>query len=157
MVARTIAGSCALGDTARVVSQNNVELVRRVFDASARRDAATILSLYDPGVEWEAVDSVLMGGRYQGHEGLRRFWREWYGTWQNVEDTLEELIDAGEHVISVVRNRGRGRASGADVEYTQYAVWTIREGKVVRVLWFGTREEAFEAAGQRRARRGRDL
>jgi len=145
-----------LRDTGRVVSQNNVELVRRVFDASARRDVATILSLYDPGVEWEAAHGLLMSGRYHGHEGLRRFWREWYGIWQNVEDTLEELIDAGEHVISVVKNRGRGRASGADVEWTQYALWTIRDGKVVRVLWFRTREEAFEAAEQRRAPRGRD-
>jgi hypothetical protein len=62
-----------------------------------------------------------------------------------VEDDCEELIDAGEHVISVVTSRARGRVSGLEVECT--GVWTIHEGKVVRVEWFESREEALEAAG----------
>ncbi len=44
--------------------------------------------------------------------------------------------------------RGRGRASRVQVELKQYAVWTVSKGKVVRVVWFPSRDEALEAAGQ---------
>jgi uncharacterized protein len=133
------------------MSEENVEIVRRVYDAAARRDTRTVLDLYDPEVEWDVSRSPmarLVGeGRYQGHEGLRRFFRAYHEAWERVEYDYEELIDAGEHVISLAHDRGRGRASGAEVEFTQYAVWTIREGKIVRVAWLGTRDEALEAAG----------
>jgi hypothetical protein len=52
-------------------------------------------------------------------------------------------------VISLVITRGRGRSSGIDTEIRQYGVWTIRDDKIVRVAWFYSREEAFEAAGLR--------
>jgi ketosteroid isomerase-like protein len=131
-----------------------VEVVRRVFEAEARRDAATALALYDPEVEFDTSRGTfgdLAGGRlYYGHEGLRTWFRDWYEAWENVQEDVEELIDAGDDVISVVTIRGRGRASGLEVELThQPAVWTIQNGRIVRVMWLRTREEALEAAGLR--------
>jgi ketosteroid isomerase-like protein len=133
------------------MSEENVEIVRQVYDAGARRDATAVLSFYHAEVEWDISRSPareLMGRRvYRGHEGLRGFFREWYEAWETVTPDLEELIDAGEHAISVETTRGRGRASGVEVELSHYAVWTVREGKIVRVVWFATRDEALEAAG----------
>ena len=133
------------------MSQENVEIVRRVYDAGARRDGAAVLSLHDPEVEWDISHSPareLMGHRsYHGHEGLRLFFSEWYEAWDAVAPDLHELIDAGDDVISVETTHGRGRASGAPVTLSHHAVWTIREGKVARVVWFGTQAEALEAAG----------
>jgi ketosteroid isomerase-like protein len=134
------------------VPRENVEIVRKVYDAAARRDALTLLGFYDPEVEFDSsrVHGSLMGGAvYHGHEGLRRWARDWYEAWELIEYDVEELIDAGEHVIAVVTVRGRGRASAAEVEWTRHGgVWTFRDGKVVRVVWFPTREEALAAAGQ---------
>ena len=129
-----------------------MEIVRRVFEATARGDSDAVLGLYDPEVVVDASESSYqdlgIGGIYRGHEGLRSFFREYSEPWESVEDNCEELIDAGEHVVSVGSSRARGRASGAEVESRpQYGVWTIREGKVVRVAWFRTREGALEAAG----------
>ena len=136
------------------MSQENVDIVRRVYDAIARRDAATVLSLYDPAVEWEFTRSPF--GRlfkhevYRGHEGIRTLNRERYEeAWAEIEDSLDEVIDAGSQVITVVTTWGRGRASGAEVDRTHAAVWTIREEKIVRVAWVGTRAEALEAVGLR--------
>ena len=133
------------------MSEENVEIVRQVYEAAARRDTAAVLALYDPEVEWDVSRSPLARlvgeGVYHGHEGLRRFFRAYHDAWENVRYEPEELIDAGDHVISVDHERGRGRASGVDVELTQYAVWTIREDKVVRGVWFPARDEALEAAG----------
>ena len=134
------------------MSEENVEIVRRVYDAVSRGDTETVLAAYDPDVETEFSRSpfagVLKRSVYRGHEGLRSFFRERYQeAWADIEDTCEELIDAGENVISVVNTRGRGRASGAEVERTHYGVWTIQQGRIVRVVWLGTRTEALEAAG----------
>jgi len=135
------------------MSQENVEIVRRVYDAAARRDTATVLALYDPELEWDMTRRVGeglwgQGGLYRGHEGLRRWFREWSEGLDHIEYEAEELIAAGDdRVISEAYMRGRGRASGIEVGATLYAVWTIREGKVVRVVWFSRREEALEAAG----------
>jgi ketosteroid isomerase-like protein len=135
------------------VSQENVEVVRQVHDAAGRRDAATVLSLYDPGVECD-YSRVSWGdpagrGVYHGHEGLRQVFREWHEAWESHKADVEELIDAGDdRVISVGTARGRGKASGIEVELPHQAgLWTIRDGRVIRVVWFPTREEAPEAAG----------
>jgi hypothetical protein len=85
---------------------------------------------------------------YHGHEGVRRWFGEWYDAWEYVEDSCDELIDAGKRAISVMTSRGRGRSSGAELESKGHAgVWTIRDAKVIRVVWFPTRAEALEAAG----------
>jgi ketosteroid isomerase-like protein len=64
-----------------------------------------------------------------------------------VTNDIEEAIDAGDSVVTVTTQRSRGRTSGIEVELKQYAVWTVRAGKVTRAVWFHTRREAFEAAG----------
>lgn len=132
----------------------NVEIVRRIFEAVARRDSAAVLGLYDPEVVWDHTRGPareVMGEPcvYRGHEGLRRWSREWYEAWEDVQADVVEVVEVGEHVVSVLNYRGRGRASGVQVEMAQMAgAWTIRDGKVVRVLWFRTRGEALEAASR---------
>jgi ketosteroid isomerase-like protein len=79
--------------------------------------------------------------------GFAPFWRQLYEAWESYEHDCHELIDAGDDVVSIVTDRGRGRASGAEVEISAYGVWTIRDGKIVRVVWYPTCDEALEAAG----------
>jgi ketosteroid isomerase-like protein len=135
------------------MSKENVEVVRGVYDAVARSNSAAVLAFYDPEVEWDFTRgplgrlSLMERGVYHGHQGLRSWVRERYEAWENIEDDLEELIEVGDHVISVVTTRGRGRASGAEVEMKGAGLWTIRDGKIARVVWFASVEEALEAAG----------
>ena len=129
------------------MSEENIDLVRRVYEAVARRDTAAVLAMYDPEIEWRAGWDLTGRSVYHGLDDLRTFYHEWYDAWENYEESYEELIDAGEHVVVVATGRGRGRASGAAVQWTQYGTWTIRAGKIVRVVWFPTREQALEAAG----------
>ncbi len=132
--------------------EEDVEIVRRLFEAISRRDAEAVFSLYDPDVEWDGSQhpmSPILGERhFHGHEGIRRFSTLHYEMWENLEDELIEVVDAGDHVISLSTMHARGRQSGIEVEWNRHAgVWTIRNGRIVRVAWFPTREEAFEAAG----------
>jgi ketosteroid isomerase-like protein len=135
------------------MSEENVEIVRRVYDAVARRDAESILALHDPDVEVRfakgtMLDRIGEAGTYRGHEGLRAFDRELRQAFEDFETNCEELIDAGERVVSVSRYRARGRRSGLEIDGPiQFGIWTIRDGKITRVEWFDSREEAIEAAG----------
>jgi ketosteroid isomerase-like protein len=137
------------------MSQENMEVVRRVYEAAARRDSATVLALYDPEVELDVSRLVVAAapgggdGVYHGHDGLRSVFGDLHEVWGKIEYDYEELIDAGEHVIAVVTRHARGRASGAEVEGRFALVWTLREGRVIRVVWYLTREDALKAAGLR--------
>ena len=133
------------------MSQENVEIVRKVYEAAARGDTAAIFELYDSDIEWDASRTergAVTGRVARGKESLLKWLREWYEAWETINDDLEELIEVNDNkVISVMVQRGRGRASGIEVEDRLWTVWTIREGKVVRVVWFPTSAEAFEAVG----------
>ena len=61
-----------------------------------------------------------------------------------------EVVDAGEQVMSVVATRGRGLASGVEVEREHAGLWTVRAGTITRVEWFDSREEALQAAKDER-------
>jgi ketosteroid isomerase-like protein len=135
------------------MSKEHVEIVRRLYDAVARRDTETVFSLYDPEVvidgsrhRWGEV----MGGEptWRGHDGVREFSRGYFGDWENLEDGIEEVIDAGDRVVTIVTTRARGRASGIEVEWKQNAgVWSIRDGRITRVVWCRDRDEALKEAG----------
>lgn len=135
------------------MSEENVEVIRRLYDAVARRDTQAVLSLYDPDVEWDGTKSrwseVMAGpSHWRGLEGLREFSRNYYEIWEELHDELQETIEAGEHVVVIVSSRGRGRSSGAEVEFAHLpGVWTIRDGRIVRVVWYPDRDAALAAAG----------
>ncbi len=135
------------------MSRENVEIVRRIYEAVARDDADTVLSLYDPEVVWDFSRSpfapVLTHVNYRGPDGLRSFHRERLDAWKDVVDDLDEVIDAGDVVVTVVTSHGHGRHSGAEVARRHAGAWTMDGGQVVHVAWFSTREEALQAVGLR--------
>jgi ketosteroid isomerase-like protein len=133
------------------MSEENVETVRRLYEAAARRDNSTVYSLYAPDIVWDAsrTERGGMTGRVvRGHTALQKWLREWYAAWENIQDELEELIDATEHeVISVMSQRGRGRGSGVEVADRLATVWIICDGRIIRATWFPTRAEALNSTG----------
>ena len=128
------------------MSEENVEIVRRIYDAYLLADFETALSLIDTEVE---VDVSLRpdGEVFHGHEGVAEALRTWTGAWEAFRAEVEEIRDAGDHVIGVERQSGRGKGSGLPLARQFFAVWTVHDGKVVRIAWFLSRSEAFEAAG----------
>ena len=148
-------------DTGRAMSQENVEIVRRMLEASDRRDGAAVFAFYDPEIEWEIPEQApwehvhgvdALGGRgvFRGHDAVRRWLREWVGAWEVTDYEHEQLIDAGDQVVHFLRQHVRGRASEIEFEVPPYAqVWTLRDGKIVRMKLYWNRQEALEAAGLR--------
>ena len=133
------------------MSQENVEIVRRVYDAAARRDDIAPFEVYAEDIVWDLSHTrrAALNPKtvYHGHEGVRENWRDALSVFGAVDFDVEELIDAGDRVLAVIREREVGRASGAPVETTHLAVWTLAEGKVTKLQVFDDRHQALEAAG----------
>ena len=131
------------------MSQENVEVVRRIYDALDRPDA--VAALWHPEVEFDVSRdiwaAVVGGGHYRGPDGVRDWMLDLYGAWGQLDLDCKELIDAGDEVVSVLSVHGRGKASGIEVGYQPAGIWTIHRGQVVRVIWFASREQALEAVG----------
>jgi ketosteroid isomerase-like protein len=137
------------------MSQENVEVVRTLFDMFARRDHEAAFDYYDPEIEWDASrgrewGDVDTAGVYHGHDGVRAYWRRWLSAWEDVKATEVEFVDAGQTVVALIhQQRLRGRGSGIEVDAPPYALaFEFRNGKVMRWVFYPTQTEALEAVGQ---------
>jgi ketosteroid isomerase-like protein len=131
------------------MSQENVEVMRRHYEAGRRGDWAAVLRDIDPDVEF--VELPAFGTKtYHGHQGLIDALTWWPSQWDEFETELLQVVDVDdEHVVSLIRNHGRGKASGVEVVEEVAFLSTFRNGKVARVEMFRGVAEALEAAGLR--------
>jgi len=127
------------------MSEENVEIVLRAFayEINGVGGRAEAEAIFDPYVVMKPTEE----GPSYGLDAIRDNFKHWKGAWEELDVTVEELIDAGDCVFLTAHHRGRGRGSGVEVDARYYEVYTLREGKVSRVDEFAEREEALEAAG----------
>jgi ketosteroid isomerase-like protein len=133
------------------MSQENVEIVRRAYTAFNDGDLGTALGFFDPDIEWNASDVFFDQPRtYRGRLAWQEeFLRDLMEVFAGYRADLEELIDAGDRVVAVVRVGGPGRRSGASATARVGHVLTFSDGKLVRFTEFKEPREALEAAGLR--------
>jgi ketosteroid isomerase-like protein len=125
------------------LSQKNVEIVLAFHDALCRGDHTGASALLAPDVAYK----VAQEGFVHGPDAVRAVWERWESDWEDLEEITEEVIDAGNHVVVVVRYTGRGRRSGIEVADRFFHVYTVRNGKIVHKVELTKRSEALEAAG----------
>ena len=131
------------------MSRENVELMRRGYEAFNRGDIDDVVDAL-AGPDCEFIPAGLLPGVeevYRGPDGFRRFASLFWEGFDDPRVEVDDLVDAGDQVLATVTNRGRGKVSGVDVARTTWAVWTIRDGKVIRGQAFESRAEALEAVG----------
>ena len=145
-------GPAVLRDTHRAMPSENFEIARRGWEAWDRGDPEEATKAFAEDVDWDVSrdiwGDVVGGGHYRGIQGVTDWLRDLNEAWESMEIRSEEQIEAGEQVITVMSARGRGRVSGIEVEHHPAGLSTFREGKIVRVEWFPTRDEALQAAGR---------
>jgi ketosteroid isomerase-like protein len=137
------------------MSQENVEIVRSLAEGFQHRQHERAFEFYDPEIEWDASNLRELipdlAGVYRGHEGVRTYWRRWLSAWSDLDFEIQDLVDAGDKVVLLIRNQRQwGKHSGIATEFPPYGmVFTIRDGKVIRWKSFPDQESALEAAGLR--------
>jgi ketosteroid isomerase-like protein len=131
------------------MSQENVEIVRRVLGLwnAGGVEPKRRPEFFDPEIRMDLRGRKINPAVYEGYEGLDRFVSEVAEVWAQFSVELGELIDADPHVVSVMHVTGRGQGSGIEVEGQLAWVWTLRDGRIVRVEGDFDRESALEAAG----------
>ena len=134
------------------MSQENVEIVRGVYDALARGDFRSTLDVYDPHVVFlQRDDSNVFGtdveGVYWGRAGLKDYMRKFLDTWSSATIEASEIMEAGDSIVAAIAMRMVGRGSGVPVEGRYFHVWTFRGGAVIRLDVLPERKQALEAVG----------
>ena len=133
------------------MAQENVDIIRRAFEEFSRGGWEPLMgTVWAPEIVWNMAPTGIPGlGIYRGFDGLRSSFEDWFSTFpfEEWEQEVEEVIDCGEHVVVLTRQRGRGSASGAVAELEYAQVVKFRGQKVVRVDVYLDRGQALRAAG----------
>jgi ketosteroid isomerase-like protein len=133
-------------DTARAMSLENVEIVRRAYSGGDLN--ALAIEILHPEVELlGAIGGMEEGTVIRGREAVTQALDVDSEIWAGRRMELERAIDAGDQVVALVHEYRRGKGSGVTVEADIALVYGFKEGKVVRIEPYMSQADALEAAG----------
>jgi ketosteroid isomerase-like protein len=129
------------------MSDENVELVRRAYEAFNRGDLEAMVADFVRNFEYVPTGAI-PGTRhvYRGPQGWREFVGWLFDEFDDARVEIRELIETDDQVLAAACLRGRGKQSGAEASWDMFFLWTIRQGRVVHGQGFMGREDALEAA-----------
>jgi ketosteroid isomerase-like protein len=127
------------------MSQENVEVVRRMYEARDGGDAERVLACFDPDVVLDArvrMDSGIVHGR----EAMARVIGEWVAAFDGWSEEIHEISDLGSWVYVVATQRGRAKGSGIEVEGRYALLYEVEDGEISRIAMFDDEAAALAAA-----------
>ena len=129
------------------MSTENVELVRRLYEAWARQEFPGPTAFLDPDVEYVNPHGAIEPGIRRGLPAFAAAVEKLFEGWETWEMEPEQFVDGDDRVAVVVRYRAKARRSGVEVTGRESALVTIRDGKVSRYEWFHEPGDALKALG----------
>jgi ketosteroid isomerase-like protein len=117
------------------------ELVARVYAAVNARDRGTIEALSSPDIVVETTVEA-----YSGRAALLDWLDEGDDSFDDFSVELLGVEELGGHVLASMRQRGRGKLSGAEVDHRFTHVWTFRDGQAIRLRSFADHKDAVRYA-----------
>ena len=133
-------------DNAWAMSQENVAIVRRMYEAFYGGDAAGALACFDPEVVID-LSRRLEGGIGHGRDDLNKMINQWVGTFDDWREEIEEIRDRGAQVYVLAVQHGRGKGSGIEVEERYALIYEVKGDKIARMTMYGEPAEALEDVG----------
>jgi ketosteroid isomerase-like protein len=132
------------------MSQENVEIVRSIYDQTEAGQFATSLHLFHPDVVYTRTGDALavgMTGAARGIEAMIAAMTEWLQTFTFLRVRAERFMAVGDRVVVFTHHTGSAKESGVALDAHFADVLTLHDGVVVRLDQFRTRDQALEAAG----------
>jgi len=125
------------------------DIVAALNDDSDQTVPRLFMELAEPQFEVVMLGPGYSSARldYVGLDGFVAAWRNWTSAYESFRIEVEEMIDAGEVVVSLVRQIGVPQGAGAEIETRAAAVWTVADGRVRRVEFHLDPDTALRAAG----------
>src|SRR5689334_13874614 len=119
------------------MSEENVEIVRRHIDAWRSEKAALALTFLDPHIVMDLSRTGFAEGPFYGSDAISEHFRAYAGTFAEYQWEIERLTDLGAGTVLVVATEsGRGKGSGISVEHPVAVLYTLIDGKIVRITFF---------------------
>ena len=121
--------------------------IRDAYAAFAEGDVESLRGFWHEDAIYVNPPYAMEAGTREGRDAVEEIWNGIYSLFEFETVDVLEITEGAAGVLVVVRYRGRGRTSGAPVDVPMAHVVDIRDGRVARLAWYGTRAEAAEAAG----------
>lgn len=130
------------------MSEQSVDLHRRIYHAFNARDVDALVALCDPSIVVQSVFGAVGSAVYHGHDGVRSWQADLEEAWGDEIRVEAELYFAlGEQALAFDALHGRGRQSGAEVALPGAAVTKWRAGRCVYFKAYADRDEALGDLG----------
>jgi ketosteroid isomerase-like protein len=132
------------------MSQENVEIVRKAFEALAARGVEAVLEFVAPDGLWYTAPEWVEASEYRGHDGLRFLFSVFTDNFDDWTVDLSELRDAGDSVVALIEHGGKIKGTNVPVHQPMGIVYSnFRQGQIGEAHFFQAWREALEAAGLR--------
>jgi ketosteroid isomerase-like protein len=128
------------------MSEENVQIVKRGYEALQANDIEAFLNYVDPEVEWRSL-IMEVEGVFHGRDGVREWWDGIRSVFPDWNPSIVGVRDLGDWVVVHARGIGSGATSGVGLDNHFWQALKVRNGLVVRYGAFRTEAEALEAAG----------
>jgi ketosteroid isomerase-like protein len=128
------------------MSEENVEVVRRMYEAFHGGDVEEALAYFDADV-FADQSRRLGGGISRGREELRQSLTEWMGTFEAYREEIDEIRGLGNLVFAALTQHGRGRGSGVEVQTRFALLYEVCDGKITSLVMYPNPGEALGAGG----------
>ena len=132
------------------MSEENVEVVRRVYDAANRGDLEAAQACLHPDIEFHTYAQSPEAGVYRGKEAVRRYNEVLFEQLERIRFDVDQLLAAGDRVVALTTQRAVPKGGGQQEISVQIAeVWVIRDRLLAERRSYSTKAEALKAAGLR--------
>ena len=132
------------------MSEENVEIVRRIYDAGLiDRDPEWLIELATPDIEYVNPPYAVEPGVRRGPAEVVRAMRAFREVWERSRHELHELFDCGDIVVAAVSWHTRSRGSESELVQEEAHSWSLRKGRIARFEWGLELGTALEVAGLR--------
>jgi ketosteroid isomerase-like protein len=112
------------------------------YESLNERDIDATMAALAEDAEWHESEVLPETGVYRGREAIRAFLTHFLDSWERFHQTVEEVQVAGDRVLLMIHLEATGKGSAADVDARYAHLWTVSDGRGVRVDAFYDRDEA---------------
>jgi ketosteroid isomerase-like protein len=135
------------------MSREDVEILKDAYEALNRGDIPQALDALAADAQWSEHSDLPEAATYRGRDVIRAFLEDYLESWDEFHQETEELIPGGNKVAVLLHLSARGKGSGIEVAARYAHVWTMRDGKGVRVDAYADREQALKSIREAQATR----